>query len=93
MKQSDVLIRPFVTEKTMNAIRGTSTQDLKDGNRIEFLVHRDADKALIKTVFEERFEVKVDKIWTKIQKNGKHAIIKLSKGYTAEDVGMRVGVF
>ena len=34
----------------------------------------------------------LDKIWTKIQKNGKHAIIKLSEGYTAEDVGMRVGV-
>ncbi|MCQ2052627.1 MAG: 50S ribosomal protein L23 [archaeon] len=93
MKQSDVLIRPFVTEKAMNAVRGTSAQNLKDGNKIEFIVHRDADKALIKTVFEERFEVKVDKIWTKIQKNGKHAIIKLSEGYTAEDVGMRVGVF
>ena len=56
MKQSDVLIRPFVTEKAMNAIGGTPTQDYKDGNKIEFLVHRDADKALIKTVFEERFE-------------------------------------
>ena len=93
MKQNDVLIKPFVTEKAMNAIGGTPTQDFKDGNKIEFLVHRDADKALIKVVFEERFEVKVDKVWTRIQKDGKHAIIKLSEGYSAEGVGMRVGVF
>ena len=93
MKQSDILIRPFVTEKAMNAIGGTPTQDFKDGNKIEFLVHRDADKAQNKAVFEERFEVKVDKVWTRIQKDGKHAIIKLSEGYSAEDVGMRVGVF
>jgi len=93
VKQNDVLIRPFVTEKSMNAIGGTPTQGFKDGNKIEFLVHRNADKATIKTVFEERFEVKVDKVWTKIQKDGKHAIIKLSEGYSAEDVGMRVGVF
>ena len=47
MKQSDVLIRPFVTEKAMNAIGGTPTQDFKDGNKIEFLVHRNADMAQV----------------------------------------------
>lgn len=93
MKQSDVLIRPYVTEKSMNHMSGTPTQDFNDGNRIEFLVHRNASKAQIKTVFEERFEVKVDKVWVRIQKDGKHAIIKLAEGYSAEDVGARVGVF
>ncbi len=93
MKQSDVLIRPFVTEKSTNHMTGTPTQDFKDGNKIEFIVNRNADKQMIKTVFEERFEVKVEKVWTKIQKDGKHAIIKLADGYSAEDVGMRVGVF
>ena len=93
MKQSDVLIRPYVTEKSMNHMAGTPTQKFKDGNRIEFLVHRTADKQMIKTVFEERFEVKVEKVWVRIQKDGKHAIIKLAEGYSAEDVGMRVGVF
>jgi len=68
-------------------------QKYKDGNRIEFLVHRDADKQDIRTAFEERFEVKVLKVWTRIQKDGKHAIIQLAEGYSAEDVGMRVGVF
>lgn len=93
MKQNDVLIKPFVTEKSMNHMAGTPTQEFKDGNRIEFLVHRDADKEEIKAVFEARFEVKVSKVWTRIQKDGKHAIIKLAEGYSAEDVGMRVGVF
>ena len=55
-----------------------------------FLVGRKKD---IKTAFEERFEVKVDRVYTRIQKDGKHAVIKLSEGYSAEDVGMRVGVF
>lgn len=93
MKRSDVLIRPYVTEKSLNHLSGTPTQDHRDGNRIEFLVHRDADKRIIKSVFEERFEVKVEHVWTRIQKDGKHAIIKLADGYSAEDVGMRVGVF
>lgn len=93
MKRSDVLIRPHVTEKSVNHTSGTPTQGFSDGNRIEFIVHRDADRALIKDVFEERFEVKVDKVWTRIEKDGKHAIIKLSDDYSAEDVGMRVGVF
>ena len=93
MKRSDVLIKPFVTEKSMNHMSGTPTQNHRDGNRIEFIVHRDADKPLIKSVFEERFDVKVVKVWTRIQKDGKHAIIKLDDGYSAEDVGMRIGVF
>ena len=61
MKQSDVLIRPYVTEKSMNHMSGTPTQKYKDGNKIEFIVHRNADKHTIKIVFEERFEVKVER--------------------------------
>ena len=93
MKRSDVLIRPYVTEKTLNFMSGTARQKYKDGNKIEFIVHRNASKTDIKEVFEERFEVKVEHVWTRIQKDGKHAIIKLAEGYSAEDVGMRVGVF
>ena len=93
MKQSDVLIRPFVTEKSMNYMSGTPTQKYKDGNKIEFIVHRTADKQIIKATIEERFEVKVEKVWVRIQKDGKHAVVKLAEGYSAEDVGMRVGVF
>lgn len=93
MKQSDILIRPYVTEKSMNHMAGTPRQRFADGNRIEFIVHRQASKGDIKTAFEERFEVKVESVHTRIQKDGKHAIIRLAEGYSAEDVGMRVGVF
>lgn len=93
MKRSDVLIRPYVTEKSLNHMSGTSVQKFKDGNKIEFVVHRHASKIDIKSVFEELFEVKVDTVWTRIQKDGKHAIIKLSEGYSAEEVSTRVGVF
>jgi len=93
MKQSDILIRPYVTEKALNLMAGTPRQKFKDGNKIEFIVNREADKHDIKTAFEERFEVKVENVWTRIEKDGKHAIIKLADGYSAEDVGTRVGVF
>lgn len=88
-----VLLYPYVTEKTMNYMTGTPTQDFKDGNKIEFIVDRFATKAEIKGAFEAHFEVKVDKVWTKISKDGKHAVIKLAEGYSAEDIGMRIGVF
>ncbi len=93
MKKSDILIHPYVTEKAMNHMTGTPTQDFSDGNRLEFLVHRQASKGQIKDVFENRFEVKVANVWTRIEKDGKHAIIKLAEGYSAEEVGMRIGVF
>lgn len=93
MKQSDILIRPYFTEKAQNYMSGTPTQKYKDGNRIEFIVHRQANKQDIKAAFEVRFEVKVEKVWTRIEKDGKHAVIKLAEGYTAEDLGARVGVF
>lgn len=93
MAKQGVLFHPFVTEKTMNHMTGTPTQDYKDGNKLEFIVDRFATKADIKKAFEERFQVKVDQVWTKTARDGKHAIIKLAEGYSAEDVGMRVGVF
>lgn len=88
-----VLLHPYVTEKTMNALDGTPLQNLKDGNRLEFVVRRDATKKEIKETFEKRFEVKVEKVNTKIRKDGKHAIIKLTDKYSAKDVGDRIGVF
>lgn len=56
MKQNDILIRPYVTEKSLNLMSGTPTQKYRDGNKIEFIVHRDADKQDIRTAVEERFE-------------------------------------
>ncbi|MDH4123831.1 MAG: 50S ribosomal protein L23 [Thermoplasmata archaeon] len=88
-----VLLHPYVTEKTMNLMSGTPTQDLTDGNRLEFVVRRDATKNQIRREFEQKFEVKVEKVNIKNSKHGKRAIIKLAEGYSAEDIGMRIGIF
>lgn len=88
-----IILHPYVTEKTMNAMSGTPSQDLKDGNRLEFVVRKDATKPDIKKAFEEKFEAKVEKVNVKLMRDGKHAIIKLKEGYSAEDIGMRIGIF
>jgi len=93
MKRRTIILHPYVTEKTMNSMSGTPSQDLKDGNRLEFVVRKSATKPEIKRAFEERFEAKVDKINVKLMGDGKHAIIKLKEGYSAEDIGMRIGIF
>ncbi len=93
MKPHDVLLHPYVTEKTLNMLQGTPAQDLKDGNRLEFLVDRRANKTEIKAAFEALFEVKVDHVNTFVRKDGKHAIIKLKPEFSAEEIGMRIGVF
>lgn len=93
MAKKDILLHPFVTEKSMNHMTGSPTQDYKDGNKLEFIVKRTATKAEIKAAFEERFQVKVKQVWTKTARDGKHAIVKLAEGYSAEDVGTRIGVF
>jgi large subunit ribosomal protein L23 len=88
-----VLLTPYITEKSMNHISGTPIQNNTDGNRLEFIVRRDSRKEEIKAAFERRYEVKVEKVNTRIMKDGKHAIIKLTKDYSAEEVGMRLGIF
>jgi large subunit ribosomal protein L23 len=89
----EVLLYPYVTEKTLNMLSGTPAQDSKDGNRIEFIVRRQATKTQIKAAFEARFEAKVAKVYTFVREDGKHAIIKLKPEFSAEDIGMRIGVF
>jgi large subunit ribosomal protein L23 len=72
---------------------GSAQQQAKDGNRLEFLVHRSASKEDVKKAFESHFDVKVEKVNTRILKDGKHAIIKLKKEFSAEEIGMRIGIF
>ena len=93
MDPYEILLHPYVTEKSLNFLSGTPSQDLKDGNRIEFVVKKTANKAEIKKAFEKLFEAKVDNVRTFIRRDGKHAIIKLREGFSAEDIGMRIGVF
>ena len=80
-----IILHPFVTEKTMNLMERL--------NRLEFVVARAASKEQIKIAFEKLYEAKIEKINTKILKDGKHAIIKLKPDYSAEETGMRIGIF
>jgi len=80
-----VVYHPHVTEKTMNLM----TKE----NKLEFIVDRRANKKEIKSAIEKLFEVKIEHVNTFINKEGKHAIVKFTKEYSAEDLGMRIGVF
>jgi len=89
----EFIYHPFVTEKTMNLMTGTKANKFKDGNKLEFVVARSASKPEIKIAFEKLYEAQVAKINTRILKDGKHAIIKLKPEYSAEEIGMRIGIF
>ncbi len=89
----EILLYPIVTEKSLNFLSGTAAQNFKDGNRLEFVVKRDATKGQIREAFEKLFEAKVEKVNTHIKRDGKHAIILLKEGYSAEEIGMRIGIF
>ncbi len=85
MDPFDIVLHPFVTEKTMN--------QMEKNNALEFIVKRNADKTQIKKSVEKMFDVKVKSINTRITKNGKHAIVIFMPEFKAEDIGMRIGVF
>ena len=80
-----ILLHPYVTEKSLN--------HMEIGNRLEFIVRRDASKPQIKKAFEKLYQTKVAKVNTLILKDGKHAIIKLKDAGKAEEIGMRIGIF
>ena len=81
----EFIYHPYVTEKTMNLMERL--------NRLEFIVARDANKIQIKIAFEKLYNAKIEKINTMILKDGKHAIIKLKPEFSAEEIGMRIGIF
>lgn len=80
-----VVFHPVVTEKTMSLMDGN--------NSLEFLVRRSATKPEIKAAIELLFECEVDTVNTRITKQGKRAVVKFGGETTAEDIGMRIGVF
>lgn len=96
-----ILLHPYVTEKAMDHMTGRMDLEgkpIKDpridkGNKLEFVVHKRASKHQIKQAMEEYFKVKVESVNTRHCKDGKHAIIKLEKQYSAEEIGMNIGIF
>jgi large subunit ribosomal protein L23 len=85
MDPYDIVLHPYVTEKTMN--------HMEKNNALEFIVRRTANKAVIKQSVEEMFDVKVKSVNTRITKYGKHATVVFMPEFKAEDIGMRIGVF
>ncbi|MFO8052113.1 MAG: 50S ribosomal protein L23 [Thermoplasmatota archaeon] len=80
-----ILLHPYVTEKTLNL--------MENHNSLMFVVKEGSSKPQIKRAFESLFEVEVDRVNIKHSRFGKQAIIKLAEGFSAEDIGMRIGIF
>ena len=86
MDSYSIIIKPHVTEKTMNLI--------DKNNEITFVVKRSANKGQIKRAFEELYEEKVSKVTTHITPHGnKVAFIKLVEEEMAEELAVKIGVF
>ena len=75
MKPYDVIIRPRSKERALY---------LLEENKIEFNVVRKATKPQIRTAIEDLFKIKVSGVNTRIAKEGKIAIVKLSPEDSAE---------
>ncbi len=91
----DIILMPWITEKTLEA-RRVSDEDSgyrENNNRIEFIVRREATKKQIRESVEQMFDVKVVKVNTRITITGKHASVRLADGYDAEDAALKLGAF
>ena len=80
-----VVFHPLVTEKAVNMIESE--------NKITFIVADKSGKEKIRKVVESAYGVKVDKInIIRDMKGRKKAIIKLKKGFKAEELATKLGV-
>ena len=86
MDPYSIIIKPHLTEKSMNAI------DQK--NELTFAVRISARKSEIKNAFEDLYAVKVERVNTQVTSKGvKIAYIKLAAEHSAEDIAVKMGVF
>ncbi len=78
-----VLRYPLATEKAVGMV--------DRGNTIIYITDMKATKEQIKKEFEVTFNVKVERVNTvNMPQNTKKAFIKLSKGYKASDVAVKL---
>ncbi|MCL4342708.1 MAG: 50S ribosomal protein L23 [Candidatus Thermoplasmatota archaeon] len=80
-----VIETPVATEKTMLLI--------EKENKLTFRVRKSATKDQVSREVEERFSVKVDSVNVLFDKKGKKAVVKLKEGFSAEEIGTRIGIF
>ena len=95
MDPYDVIIMPWITEKTLDARRIADPEGgyMENNNRIEFIVRREATKKDIKEAIETLLQVKVAKVNVRINRTGKNASIRLQDGYDAEEAALKLGAF
>jgi large subunit ribosomal protein L23 len=86
MDPYSIIVRPHITEKTMNLI--------DQENELTFEVLRTSNKPQIKRAFEALYDTKVKNVNTHINSKGiKVAYIKLDEEGKAEDLAVKIGVF
>ena len=81
----DIIIKPIATEKTM--------LQLEKENKLSFIVNKKSRRGDIKKEVEEKFSVKVTDVNIIITKNGKKAVVTLSKEFSADEIAGRIGIF
>jgi len=77
-------MKPIVTEKAVMMIESQ--------NILTFETNKEKTKEEIKKEIEELFEVKVEKVRTRIMKNKKYAYAKLKKEFPAIDLAIKLGL-
>ncbi|MGC8644745.1 MAG: 50S ribosomal protein L23 [Thermoplasmata archaeon] len=81
----DIIIKPFVTEKSMLQI--------EKNNTIWFIVNESATRSEVKKAIEEISGMKVSNVNILRDKEGKKAIVKISKDFSAEELATKLGIF
>jgi large subunit ribosomal protein L23Ae len=86
MDPNQVIIRPVVTEASLEAV--------DSHNKLTFFVDRRANKNTIRWAVESLYEVVVEKVNTMIMPDGKKkAFVRLAPDYSAAEVATNLGIF
>ncbi|MHA1937258.1 MAG: 50S ribosomal protein L23 [Candidatus Thorarchaeota archaeon] len=86
MDPNQVIIRPVVTEASLEAV--------DSHNKLTFFVDRRANKNTIRWAVESLYEVVVDTVNTLILPDGKKkAFVRLAPDYSAAEVATNLGIF
>ncbi|MFW9887310.1 MAG: 50S ribosomal protein L23 [Candidatus Thorarchaeota archaeon] len=86
MDPNQVIIRPVVTEASLEAV--------DSHNKLTFYVDRRANKNTIRWAVESLYDVVVDSVNTLILPDGKKkAFVRLAPEYSAAEVATNLGIF
>ena len=82
----EIILRPVMTEAAFDLI--------EKENKLTFIVSLKANKTMIRHAVEELYEVKVEKVNTLIQRDGKKkAYVRLGPEDNASDIATKLGIF